>query len=444
MPTSPIFVMPTQTVSGLRGRPFNCSHWLAAAIVLTLRLAPAQEALRSSLAGAAAAEARRLRPESLPFTFKVGELRVLATPSLTLDYNDNIRTSKKDPQEDFILRPVLGLSASYPVTQRNLLQLNVGVGYQKYFEHDELSTWYLQSGSELSFDISVKDVLINLHDRFSYSQDSAAEAAVAGTGNYANIENTVGMLTTWDLEDVTSSIGYDHANTFSPATQFQSQSRSSELFLGRVGLRVHPRLTVGVEGTASYTTYDEMILNDNSSYSAGAYADWQLGQNFHVQPRAGYTIYQFQNTSRSSFGISTAGSIRTSDLNSWYAALTVSHQLTEAITYSLSAGHEVRLGIQSDAIEDWYVRPSVDWKIIKDLGLQTYLTYEHGDSGEGNIRGNLTETYDHFGGGLGLSHAITDRFRLGLDYRLTTRSSSAADRSYTQNVVSLALTYTPK
>ena len=420
-------------------------RWLVLAIIGSSHLAVAQEGLRNFVAGDQAADMRRLRPESLPYTFKAGEVRVLTTPSLGFDWNDNINLQQDNAQSDFIVRPLLGINLTYPVTQHNLLQLNGGVGYKQYLQHNELSGVYLQSGSELSFDIFVQDVRINLHDRFAYTQDSASEAAVAGTGQYSDIHNTPGLLVSWDLHDVTLSLGYDHENTFSPGNQFQSQAKSSDLFLVRSGLRIHPQLTAGVEATASFTRYDEMILNDNSSYSAGAYADWQLGPAFHVLPRGGYTFYNFQDTSQSSAGISTSGSISTADLGSWYAGLTVTHQLTEVVSYSLSAGHEVRLGVQSDAIEDWYVRPSVDWKIIKNLGLQTFLTYEHGNSGMGNIQGNLTEIYDQFAGGLSLNHPITDRLSLALNYRLTLRSStSTANREYTQNLVSLVLTYAPR
>jgi len=409
-----------------------CGQWLAAAIVLTVRVAPAQEALRSSLAGEAAAEARHLKLESLPYTFKIRDFRLRVTPSVGMDWNDNINASKTAPQQDFILKPMLQFGASYPVTQRNLLQITVGVGYNEYLRHSSLSTWFLQSGSELSFDIFIKDLLINLHDRFQFMQDSVTEAAVAGTARYGNINNTAGLLVTWDLQDVTLSLGYDHQNVMSPAAEFQYQDHASELFTGRVGLRFNPRITAGVEATASFTAYNQTVLNDNKSYSVGIYADWQPGSYFRVQPRVGYTIFQFQSTSRS---------IQTSDLNSWYADLTVSHQFSEAVSYSLSAGHEVRLGIQSDAIEDSYFRPTIDWKIIKNLSLQTGLSYEHGDQGAGNVRGNLTETYDWFGGTLGLSHPLTDRLMLALNYRLTLRSSSIASREYAQNVVGLQLSY---
>jgi hypothetical protein len=369
----------------------------------------------------------------MPYTFKAGDFRLLVTPSLGADWNDNIKAAKDNPEQEFILRPVVGLNASYPVTQGNLLQFNVGFGYTEYLKHSELSTWYVQSGSELSFDIFVKDLRINLHDRFSYVQDSAQEAGVAGTAKYGTINNTAGLLASWEIKHMTFSLGYDHANVIAPAAEFNSQDRASELFVGRTGYRFYPTLTAGLEGTASLTAYEQMVLNDNNNYSVGIYADWQPGSYFHVQPRAGYTISQFQHSSQF---------IRTSDLTSWYADLSVNHQFSEAVGYTLSAGHEVRLGIQgADAIEDWYFRPTINWKIIKNLNLQTFLSYEHGNQGAGNQMGNLTETYDWFGGGLGLGHPITQKLTLGVNYRLTVRDSTTASRGYTQNLVSLQLTY---
>jgi hypothetical protein len=207
--------------------------WITTLIILTGPATHAQEALRNSLTGEAAAEARRLRPDSLPYSFKSGEFRLLAEPSLGLDYNDNVNTSKSDAEDDFILKPLLRINLNYPVTQYNLLNLNVGIGYDKYFEHDELSTWRLQTGSELSFDVYVKDFWINFHERLHYVQDSAQEAAVAGTAQYGTLNNTVGLSVTWDLDEITLSSGYDHLNVISPENQFQSQDRSTEMIFGR-------------------------------------------------------------------------------------------------------------------------------------------------------------------------------------------------------------------
>jgi hypothetical protein len=405
---------------------------LAATLLLVARAAPAQEALRSSMAGQAAAEARRFQPESLPYSFQTGDLRVLVTPSLGLDYNDNVNTAESDAEDDFILRPMLQLGLNYPISQHNLLNLNVGFGYDHYFQHDELSTWRLTSGSELSFDIYVKDVRINLHDRFSYTQDSSQEAAVANESDYGNFQNTAGLSASWDLRDVTLSAGYDHLNVISMGNEFDSQDRASELIFGRAGFKLHPFVMTGVEGSASFTRYEKPLLNDNTSYSLGGYVDWQPGSYFRVQPRGGYVIYQFDQTS---------SLIRAEDQNSWYADVTLTHQPTEFLSYSVSIGHELRLGVQSDLIEDTYARWNGNWGIFEDVTVTTSLSYEHGEQQADTASGSLSETYDWFGGGVGASYAVTEAATVSLNYRLTLRASDLSSREYTQNLVQLQLTY---
>jgi len=411
-----------------------CGLWLAAAVLLNEKIADAQQALRTSMAGDAAAEATRLRPESQPYTVKSGDFRLLVTPSMEADWNDNVFLTKTNAQDDFILRPGLGLNASYPVTQWNLLQLNVMVGYQEYLKHDDLSTLFVQSGSALSFDIYVKDFRINLHDRFSYVQDSASQAAVANTGSFGMLQNTAGLNTTWDLEDVTLSLGYDHQISQSTTSQFALMDSASELVVGRAGLRLYPTLTVGVEGTGAFMAYDQLILNDNDDYSAGIYGDWRPGSALQIKPRVGYTIMLFEHTSQF---------IQTTDVATWYADLTISHQVSAGVSYSFSAGHEEIPGIAADVLEDYYVRPSINWNIIKDLTLGTSLFYELGTQGEGNVRGNLVENFEWYGGALSLSHPLTSRLTVGLNYRLTLRSSDIASNEYAQNQVGVLISYRP-
>ncbi len=153
--------------------PFSVLLWCLSAAISSVPLAHSQEALRNSLAGDAAAEAHVRQMDSQPYTLKNGDFKLLVTPSFETDWNDNVNLSKSDPQQDFILKPNVRLQASYPLTRNNLLNQSIGLGYDKYLSHDELSTWRLDSGSQLSFDIFVKDWKFDLHDRFHYTQDSA-------------------------------------------------------------------------------------------------------------------------------------------------------------------------------------------------------------------------------------------------------------------------------
>jgi hypothetical protein len=398
-------------------------------------LAPAQDALRTSLAGDDAAEARLGQLQSMDYTIKSGDFILQVTPSLEMDWNDNVNLSKTDPEADFILTPVVGLLSSYPLGTHNRLTLSTDVGYRKYFQQDRLSQLYLGSGSALSFDLYIKDLWINLHDQFQCNMDSAQEGAVAGTGNYGNFVNTAGLSGTWDLEDVVLTLGYDHLNSESMSGQFEYMNRSSEMVLARAGVKLHPTFTAGVEGSGSFTTYEEELLNDYQSYSTGIYGEWHPGSFLAIKPRIGYTIFDSSQTS---------DSIKTVNLSSWYADLTITHQATDFLSYSLSSGHEIRPGVQSEFIEDSYIRPGLTWSIIKDVSLNTSLFYEHG-SEYGGLPSSLQESsYDWYGGGLGLSYSPMRKLRISLNYRTTLRSSNVTSREYTQNMIGLQIVYTPQ
>jgi hypothetical protein len=405
-------------------------------MVLAAKGGYAQEALKNSMAGQAA-EARRLNSESMPFTVKSGDFRLLATPSLSLDWNDNVGITQNSNQEsDFILRPVLDLQASYPITQRNLLTIDVGVGYSHYFQHSELSRLFLRSGSQVAFDVFFGDFVINLHDRMNYTQDAALEPAVADTGEYGTFENVAGILGTWHLRDATLTLGYDHLNSLSIASTFSQTDHASEMVVSRVGMRVHPRLTTGVEGTTSITAYQEKLLNNNQGYSAGLYAEFRPGSYFSVMPRAGYNYYSFDQTSE----VAPA-----ENLSGWYADLTVAHQPTEVVSYRVSIGHEISLGIYSDATERTYARPSISWAIFKQFSLSTGLSYEHGEEKAGNLRnpsaGASGEAFDYLGGNISIGYSRLRRVSMSLNYRFTIRNSDGAGGDYIQNMVGLTITY---
>jgi hypothetical protein len=391
-----------------------------------------QDAVRNSMAGDAAAEQRRLLQENQPYTIKSGDFRLLITPSLDLDWNDNVNVSGQNQQQDVILRPLLKFQASYPVTRRNLLTLDIGLGYDYYFDHTAYSGPRLESGSQVAFDIFVKDFKFDLHDRFSFTQDSAGYASVYGTAKFGAFQNTAGLSVDWDLEDVVLTLGYDHLNYLMASSENNYIDHRSEIFDFRPGLRLHPKLTVGLEGTASFTRYDQRILNDVNNYSGGVYADWRPGSALSIQPRAGYTVYDFQQTSLL---------ILAQNQTSWYVDLTARHAITESITYSLSAGHELQPGIQANIISDWYARPSISWGILKNVALTTSLSYEHGQQSGQGFGGAASETFDWFGGGVTLAYSFMKNLRASLSYRGTIRDSSSANRTYSQNLVGLQLTY---
>ena len=426
--------------------------WLVAAVLQWPADALAQQAILNTLAAQAAASAQKIDFESMPYTIKSGDFRLLITPSFEADWNDNINLSNSSPQQAFILKPMVQLDSSYPISQFNLLRLNVGVGYDEYLEHSEYSNWRVQSGSQLSFDTYIKDVLINLHDRFTYVQDPGNQALDPGTGDYGIANNVVGIAVGWKPKNLILGLGYDHQNIVPTGTAIQTQDGSTEIFSGRAAWKFDPTTAAGIEATYSSTAYNQAILNNNSSYTIGAYGELHPGSYFIMTPRAGYSIFQYQQTSQSGeiVGVTSTGTpivvltgkpIQTSDFNAWYVDVTLSHDITRALSYGLSVGHQIQVGYQSDAVEDSYVRLSSTWKIFKDLDLRGSFSYDHGQEGIGNVTGNLTETYDWYSGSLEVNRKLTTKLSVGLNSRLTFRSSNNASLGYTQALVGVHMAY---
>ncbi|HEY3855101.1 MAG TPA: hypothetical protein VGO67_11955 [Verrucomicrobiae bacterium] len=395
--------------------------------------------------------------QALPqvYTFKEGDFRLLATPSLELDWNDNILGASSGAEEDFIIMPFLRLTATYPLTDRNVLSLTGGVGYDEYTMHSALSQLAVQAGTGPSFDFVAADFYIDLHDYVSYSQQVNQQPLVAGTGAFGSMNNTAGIRISRDFGKVTLTLGYDYLTTFSTTSQFQSQSEQSELVYSRLAYQLSHSLSAGVELSAALVSYDQAILNNNENYSAGVFATWQPDAAFQIEPHVGYALYQFQQTSQATLvpatyylgiapvAIETNGTIQTSDSGSWYANLKVTHTITKTISYNVTAGHEIQGGVESDEVEDWFARLSLNWAVFKNISLSTGLSYEYGNQGVGNVHGNLTESFNFFSGNFSASYAVTKKLDLGLRYNLTIRSSDQAQTSYTQDLMGLVLTYHP-
>lgn len=428
-----------EQASRASGRSTGLVGGVGAALFVLLAVLPAsaQQALQYSQAAGAGPSA----PLG-DYTFKNGDFRLLVLPSLGLQYNDNVNLSRTNVLDDYIVTPSLGINSSYQLTERNVLNVNLTAGYSRYLLHPNLSTFNLNSssGTGISFDLGIEDFTINLHDWISYVVDPATTGTVANTDQYGTFNNTVGFAVTWDLNQVTLSAGYDHGNTFATSGKFNQVDQGSESVFFRAGFQVHPQVTVGLETTGSFTYYSQNDLNNNVAYTVGPYVTFHPDQALSITARGGYSSYLFRQSSTN---------IQTADQYSWYADLGITHQPVDFLSYSLNVGRELALGTTSDLVETWYVRPSVNWQVIKDWTFTTSGFYEHGDQGVGStgtLAGATTTngTYDWYGGDLSLGHVLTDRLSVSLDYRLTFRTSGTPDDGYTQNLVGIQITYHPK
>src|SRR5438046_5717952 len=102
--------------------------------------ASAQDAVRPSLAGEEAAEARRQDIEHIPYNLVTGAIKYRISATLGFEYNDNINLSENSPEGDFIIHPQVTINALSPVTQLNTLRVDIGLGYPLYLDHSTPAT----------------------------------------------------------------------------------------------------------------------------------------------------------------------------------------------------------------------------------------------------------------------------------------------------------------
>jgi len=389
-----------------------------------------QDAIRPSLAGQAASEARRQDIDRLPYNLMAGPARFRVSATMGIEYNDNINYAEVNEQEDVILHPQVNLNAIWPITQINTLTLDIGLGYSIYLDHSEANTngLLISPASQVSFDIFVGDFRINIHDRPSLQQDPIAEPVISNSVDYGRFENTGGISVLWDLNKIVLTLGYDHYTYVSTTEDFDYLNRNAEELMGTAQIAVSSTTSVGIESYAVYNYYGQDVLNNSTDYSIGAFVESQLTNNLRARVAGGYQMINFDNN----------GTVRDfSDVSDYYVNLLLTHRINNALRQTISAGHENQLGVNSNSIQLNYVRHTITWNIIRNTLLSTEFFYEDAQESGGFI----DEHAKRFGGAITLGYQLTPHVTLGLRYQYTQKDSDVPLRDYQQNRVSLDGTY---
>src|SRR5438132_1836712 len=426
----------------------------------------AQDAVRPSLAGQAASDARQEDVSRIAYNLLFGPVRFRIGASVGVEYNDNINYSddgsavvigplgptiiSAHPQDDVIVTPNLTLDAVWPITQLNTLRLDLGVGYGFYLDHTGNDTDYILVApkSQIAFDIFVSDFRINIHDRMQMQQDPIQEGALSGVRNYGRFENTGGVSVLWDLNKLLFQVGYDHYNFISTTNAFDYLNRNAEMVQGSAAFIVTPTITIGAEGNAVFTRFDQTVLNDSTDYSVGGFIETELTNNLKVRAAGGYQWLDFDhNFVNFPFGPFVFVVPDHKDLQDYYVNGLISHRINAQLSQTVSAGHENQLGVNSNYITLNYVRHTLSWNLIRNTLLSTEFFFEDAEE-SGGFAGIFSPvpigTGEHFhriGGAITLGYQLTPHVTLGVRYQGTSKDSDLLLRDYNQNRISVDGTY---
>ena len=412
-------------------RPF----WLALlAWLLPAWQLAAQEALRVSLAGDVAAATRKQAQNSVGYyNLMWGPVSLRCSAGLSEEYSDNAGNSSS-AQGDLITRPSVQAQVNWPVTEWNTLHLAVDAGYSLYAQHSDLNQFYFNPGSGLSFDVYVGDWVVNLHDRVTVTENTYENPTVQGSQNNTFLQNDAGVSGLWDLNKIVVSVGYDHENylSLSPSSLRQPDSASENFFL-YTGVRLRPEIMVGLESGLGLVHYDQAggtnnfaSVADAVQWNAGVFSSVQVSEHLSARLDGGYTVYSPDGTRTN----------LSQEMTALYFQFSVSHQISEHVSYSLSAGRSVDFAYNGQAYDRLYVRLNPDWNVVRKWSIGTPVWWE-----QGTQVGLGTLTYTQFGAGFTVGRALTQKLSAQLHYQWIWETASQASFNYTANIAGLNLTY---
>lgn len=412
-----------------------------APVLCAASIVMAQDAVRPSLAGEAAAEARRQSTDRIPYNLLAGPIRFRFSATAGLEYNDNINVAEINTQEDVIFRPQINMNALWPITQLNTLRFDIGIGYGFYLDHSENNTngILLSPGSQLAFDVFVGDFRINFHDRFSLQQDPIDEPAISNTADYGRFENTIGVSVLWDLNKAVLTLGYDHYTFIATNDEFEYLDRDSEILMGTASFAVTSTTGLGIESSYVLNSYDQRKLNDSDTFSLGGFVETAITSYLKARIAGGWQHIEFDGmfVFLGDIGPGLRAFRDESEYDDFYVNLLISHRINASFSHSLSAGREAQLGVNSNFVELKYVRHTATWNIVNRTLLATELFYE--DARESG--GFLDEHLHRYGGAISLGYQLTQHVTLGARYQYTQKDSDVILRDYRQNRVSIDGTY---
>ena len=405
---------------------------IASGVMLFAGTAPAQEALRQSLAGEAAATASQQAVATVGYyNLKLGPVAWRFSSALDAEYDDNVKLVPSQPEGDFIFRPSVDAEMTWPVTTDNSLNFSIGLGYSYYLQHQELDQIYINPGSGLSFDIYIKDLKINLHDRLSVTENGYENPGLTNSTGIVRLENTAGVGGLLDLNEAVMNLGYDHVNYVSLAGN-QIPDSSSENLIANAGFRLRPEFLAGIEAGGGFFHSGQSAstpVPDATQWNTGLFIQAQISQYLSAEFHAGLTGYLPQPTATLTNLSATTG---------LYFQLSVSHRVNRILNYTLSAGRSTDYANYGVPDEYYFVRWQPEWNLFRKISLSTPIAWEKGTQ---LATGAAGTSFNQISAGISAGYSLTKKLSGTLSEQFVRETSLRSAENYTVNIVGLNLSY---
>ncbi len=417
------------------------------------------------------------------YRLKIGKATGSISTGVALTYVDNANLVSSQfsgvPQSDLALTTSVGIGFNLPVNRDNTLQLNLGIGYSHHFNQNQPDQISLSPTSQWDYRMNLGSVRLTIFDRISTPGTLSPGSQITGTGSFASIDfnrldNDIGMSASWQQgKSTTYSAGYDLTTDIGLGDKFSQQDHMTHSLSLAMFERLGRQWTVGVSGSAYMNQFFERFQNDSKGFGVGPTLTWQPTRRINVSASTRYSLAVSQPTGVVADTQGFAG--LTYDVN-------VEQYLTTRLAHGLGGGSHVDLGIGSNFAKTLNANYHLSWRLSSRVGLNFNSTYvQVGQSGIGYdffplpngalfIPGAIPQLLTSTGvtalppgtlltpSGLlaqpraaedsqqlvfapSLAMQLTDNLSAGLSYSYRIRLSNLSGHGYSQNSVTLSLSY---
>jgi hypothetical protein len=388
-----------------------------------------------------------------------GPVQFSAGASTGFSYDDNLNGSEVDPQSDVVTRAGISLDGFWPATDQSQLQFGTSIGYDEYLRYTGNNGLEISPDSALTYSVSLAEVVVTLFDQLSYTRQVRTEAALANVTTLPQLDNNVGLRAEWDPGHWVWLASYSHDNFWSDAAH-EYLNRSSEYLVVRAGWRFAAATQMGLEASDSITDYELDTQNNNQNASLGGYLDWKARPSLTLNLRGGLVFFEPDSpsppgSSRTIIIIGPPGPTNSpsspgSSVNSYYASVQITHQLTDYLSHSLSLDRSLQAGLNqgSSYIEQLSIAYTLSWSLTQRISVVASASYVDGQQPLTLAAPNnpliitaVTEDYQQYAGGLQLTWQCTDHFAASVNFGHSLRNSNQSGRNYTDNAFGGQINY---
>ena len=385
-----------------------------------------------------------LTADERAYNIRIGALDLRIAAGASFEFNDNITLAEFDRVSDIIFRPQVDVDAAIRFSETSRLRLGVGLSYAKYFDNSQFDSdsILISPTSAIVWTAESGPFRFTVRERLSYQEDPFALPVLQNVARYQRWENQAGIQVDWDANEFTKiAVGYDRYDLWTTNEFYESLDRSVDTIFVRPSYQVHPRFTVGLNGSYSMFRFSDPARADGYALLIGPFVRWQISDFTELYAEVGYQQMAFDGvTAFTTFnffnGLPTGIGFDADDASSFYARVDLVSRPTEFLRHRLSMSKTSELGFQSNFYDLYHIEYSLDWAFRENTSLRPTLFYEYFVTS-----GDIAEKAHRFGAALGLYHAFSDNFTAGLDYRFIVRDSNLNGADYYQHLGMVSLYY---